>query len=355
MQKTMSFCFATVTSTGYVDQTAGLWLNLQAMHPGSPLVVCCLDDHAWNAFSPHIDDSLILVRASTVWGEANWVNLCARMTRPERAFATKAALAVWALEQGHEGVMVLDSDLLFEEPIPDLITDCLENQVLLVAARHNLRHWRKSNTFGLFSAGIVGFAAAGLRAARIWKAQAFDECRALPVDGLYNEQKYLDYLVGSFDVSIVRDIGINVSPSTLKLVNPRQNAQGRWEADDGTPIRVFHYSRSADSNLPFARSKVDLNRRGLEKLKAGLPVASMAERMAVKAPPFSLARIVRLMRLGAAWDALPVLLARLSRVMFTLHRVLTLPDLTLPERWDQAFRRKQALHLKLEDEAFPPK
>jgi len=348
-----AFCFATVTSQGYIDQTAGLWLNLREKHPDAHLVVCALDDAGYKAFSGVGGEGVTCIRASTVWGEDYWRNICARMTRSERAFSTKAALPEWVLEQGASAVMILDSDLLFLAPVQDLVEKTMAHDILLVASRHHLLNWRKSNTFGIFSAGIVGFGQSGLPAARIWRAQVFEECRSFPLDGLANEQKYLDYFLGFFDVSIVRDSGINVSPTILRLVEPRQNADGMWVANDGTPIRIYHHSRSADDRQAFAAAKQDYNLRGLARLGGGHQGTSTAERQHAAAHPLSLTRLVRALKIGFVLERLVQAQARLGRSLFDLHRTLTLGDMPLRERWHQTFHAKAKLIQALQRRAFP--
>ena len=108
-----TFGFATVSSKGYVDQTAGLILNLRTFYPDTIIVVCTLDSIAFEAFSSLEDPSLLIVSGETVWGATFWRNISARMDRAERAFATKAALSAWFLEKVATSLLLLDSDLLF--------------------------------------------------------------------------------------------------------------------------------------------------------------------------------------------------------------------------------------------------
>lgn len=344
-------CFATITSTGYIDQTAGLYLNLKEVHPDVPLVVCTLDDKSYRAFDGTYD-GLTLVKAETVWGKPFWHNLCCRSTRPELAFASKAATVSWALENIADTVIVLDSDLLFMTPTPDLIDRARSHDMLLMAARHSLENWRKSNAFGLFSAGIVGISKAGYRAAQIWKSQCFDECRPLPADGLFNEQKYLDYFVGFFDVDIVRDPGINVSATILNLVQPEQDEDRRWWTRDGTMLRIFHDSRTTSSDIPLSQMKQDFNARGLEHFSLGQKQAAGAKKQPSNTRFFSLSRLFRLFRLGNLYTSFSKLLPIGLRKAFTLYRVLTLSEFTLANRYSQAFKAKVALNNELRAKAF---
>lgn len=91
-------CFATVASHGYIDQAAGLIVNLREFYPEARIVVCALDTATERAFAEIDDANVICAPAAEVWGEVFWRNMTSRMTMPERAFASKSALAAWAVE-----------------------------------------------------------------------------------------------------------------------------------------------------------------------------------------------------------------------------------------------------------------
>lgn len=274
--------FATVTSQGYIDQTAGLAVNLHQMHPDCPLVVCALDDAGATAFAGR-PGGAVMVRAEDAWGARHWANLRLRTNRRESAYASKSAIAVHVLAQDAAAVIVLDSDLLFIEPVADLIDRATRTDVLLTAARHDLATWRKSDTYGVYSAGIVGFAQSGRRAAAIWKALCFDETRALAADGLFNEQKYLDYLPGFFATDVIRDPGVNVSATVLARHAPKRDEAGRYRTADGHPIRVFHCSTTTDKSLELARMKLDLNASAMTRLGIDVPDVRTADAAAAPA------------------------------------------------------------------------
>ena len=77
--------FATVASHNYIDQAAGLLINLRQYYPDSEIVICALDDATEQAFSRTDDQNLTCVPATTVWGEKYWRNLTCWMSIAERA------------------------------------------------------------------------------------------------------------------------------------------------------------------------------------------------------------------------------------------------------------------------------
>ncbi len=342
--------FATVASRGYIDQAAGLIVNLREFYPEARVVVCALDTATERAFAEIGDANVICAPAAEVWGEAFWHNLTSRMSVPERAFASKSALAAWAIETYDSPVLILDSDLLFLSPIDDVIESLHVYNLLLVPGRHPWRDWRKTYRFGLFSAGIIGIGPAALTMALAWRAMCFEACMATPFTGLYYEQKYLDYFVSANGLKILTDPGINVSQTLFKLLAPRRGADGIWRVGDGIPLRIYHASRSTHEGVELARMKADYNRRGLAAL--GLAETNMTSREAKTGGRFGLSALVRALHIGGALEGLAALLDGFSRRLIVLHRVLTLDDHSLHTRIVEAGRYRK-LKAILEESAYP--
>ncbi len=349
---TNSVTFATIASRGYIDQAAGLALNISEFYPEAVLEVCALDERTKEVLGSSRIPNIRCVAPETVWGSAHWYNMSCRMTMPERAFATKSALAVWTLETQRSPILLLDSDLLFLSKIDDIVESLTSHAMLLVPGRHPWQHWRKTAKFGLFSAGIIGFSPDAIAAVRAWRAMCFEACMAMPFANLYYEQKYLNYFVSQSGLRILDDTGINVSQTLMKLLAPRRNPDGAWVVGDDTPLRIYHASRSTDEDLELARIKVDYNKRGLDLL-------GMSERAGPREQKagggIGFAAIVRMLRIGSLLDALSSGLESLSRWLVTAHRVLTLPDHSLRERVAQAGASRRRLLSELEREAYQPR
>lgn len=343
--------FATVTSRGYIDQAAGMLLNLREFYPSAKLAICALDRGTEEAFARSNEANLVCIPAAEIWGEPNWRNISCRMSVPERAFASKSALLTWALERRSGPVLLLDSDLLFLARIDDIIEALGEHPLLLVPGRHPWDAWRKTASFGLFSAGIIGAGPGALNMARAWRAMCFEACMATSLSGLYYEQKYLDYFVSVDGLKIVNDAGINVSQTLLKLLAPRRLADGSWQVGDGTTLRIYHASRSTDENFELARIKADYNRRGLAAL--GLSEDRKTEREQKTGNRIGLASFARVLRVGSTIEAISRALDSFSRSLITLHRVLTLHDYTLATRFHEAFSQRRELQSALERSAYP--
>ncbi len=338
--------FATLASTGYVAHAAGLHLNLRRVHPEIPLVVGALDAGTRAAFVGHESEGLHCVDAVSLWGAECWDNMRCRMTRPERAFASKPALAEWTLLNVADAVVLLDSDLLFLDRVDDLLARFGEHSAILVPGRHPIRDWSKAHRFGLFSAGIIGLSRAALPAVRSWKALCFDNCTAMPMTGHYYEQTYLDAFVNLPGVSLVHDDGINVSQTILRRLAPHERPDGRWQSADGVRLRVFHASRSSDTAFPLYQAKMRLNDEGLAHL-------GVSDRRSRSHPGRQslVGRLVRHMHLGAALDRLARWVPRAARWSMESWRLLTVAERPLGERLFHARANKRRLVCALEHSA----
>ncbi len=343
------FCFATVASRGYIDQAAGLILNLREFYPEAKIVICALDTATERAFADTGDANVVCAPAAEVWGDVYWNNLTSRTSVPERAFASKSALAAWAAETLGSSILILDSDLLFLAAIDDVIESLSAHNLLLVPGRHPWRDWRKTQRFGLFSAGIIGIGPRALPMARAWRAMCFEACIATRFAGVYYEQKYLDYFVSAEGLKILNDPGINVSQTLLKLLAPRRAADGVWQVGDGVPLRIYHASRSTDESVELARLKADYNRRGLAAL--GLTDTKPVARETKTGNRIGLSALTRFLRIGGALEGLASLLDGFSRRLIFLHRILTADDHSLRTRIAEAGRYRQ-LKASLEENAY---
>ncbi len=341
------FCFCTVASRNYIVHAAGLWNNIREIHSSTPLVVLSLDDDTHEIFSGREEEGLISVPAEEAWGREYWHNIRMRSNVPESAYASKAALIHWILESGlAASTILLDCDVVLLAPLHDLIEQCRNHDVLLVPTRHDLASWRRSQRAGLFSAGVVGISEQATYFAAGWKAMCFEQCMVLPIDGIYNEQKYLEYLIGNADTVIVRDPGVNVSATIFNVVRPEKDEEGVWRSADGKAIRMFHVSRTTDSEFELSRMKMDHDHRALEKLDGEryLPredVAVPRERDG-KRSGITLGRLFEL--------AQGTTVRMFRRVMF-MQRMLKSREGSLMERFRGTFEGRKKLTAALWDKA----
>jgi hypothetical protein len=344
----VKFGFATVSSEGYIDHTAGLIVNLRTFYPETLIVVCTLDAVSYQAFSFWEDPHLITVSSETVWDPPFWRNISARMNRSERAFATKAALSAWCLETAVGSLLLLDSDLLFLDKVDDLIELLAKHPALLVASRHGVASWRKSQRFGLFSAGILGLTQKVINEVKLWKASCFDNCSAMPLSGLYYEQKYLDAFVNIPNIALIHDAGINISQTFLRRASVYRDDTNIWRTKDGTKIRIFHASRTSDKDLPLYKQKQLINIQGLKRIKA---VHTKTAKAKNRGTELIMAKMLRQLAIGKYITRVLRAVPTLSQNFMVIYRTITIRQFTIFGRLIETFSRKNQLSKKLHNES----
>ena len=172
---------------------------------------------------------------------------------------------------------------------------------------------------------------------------------ATKLGSLYYEQKYLDYFISVNGLYILSDPGINVSQTLLNLLQPRKNEDESWALKDGTPLRVYHCSRSTDDRLELARLKRDYNHAGMEKI--GMPMTNVPHRKVQVGTRIGLAALTRILRIGGFLDQLALHLGRFSKGLITIHRVLTLNEHSLRKRFVETFKERHILLKTLKSQA----
>ena len=243
------FGFATITSSEYVKETLGLVGNLKKLYPKYPLYICSVDNFSHNYFNVMKNRPYNFI-ASQVWEKRFWNNMKSRMLKRELAYASKPAFIYFLLKKYLDTVVLLDSDILIKSKIDDLINYSKDFSITLVAARHPLRNWQRTNTTGIFSAGVIGFSKIAICGAEWWKQECFDNTVMNAYEGFYNEQKYLDYLIGHFETKVIRDDGINVSATTINNIKPYFSKKNNcWLTKGGRKIRLFHQSRATNHKI----------------------------------------------------------------------------------------------------------
>lgn len=257
-----SFCFCTVASKNYIAHAAGLFANLREIYPHCKFIIGAIDDETHFFFNDSNFSNLLSVTSNILWGEEYWENMKCRMNTPELAYATKSALAHWCLVNDFNATLLLDADVVVLSEINDLINDCKTYDLVLVPTHHKLPSWKRTQRAGIFSAGVIGCSNGALQSIKAWMMMCFEECTILPIAGLYNEQKYLELLVGHQNTKIVIDHGINLSATTFSRFKPELKADGLWYTKDGDMVRIFHVSRTTCSDFPLSKTKEVYNNNG---------------------------------------------------------------------------------------------
>jgi hypothetical protein len=164
-------------------------------------------------------------------------------------WSLKPVFMSYLLENGFEKVLYVDADLFFFHEFAFLF-DALDAASILLTP-----HWNNSDplvneqsfvslfTCGIFNAGFVGASREGLPALRWWSRACHYKMGALPLQGIYDDQRYLDVLPVKFEnVHIIRHWGCNVATWNLRECG-RIPVNGQVLINGTYPIIFIHMNR----------------------------------------------------------------------------------------------------------------
>ena len=165
----------------------------------------------------------------------------------ELATAAKPALLAHLLEDGGTATY-LDPDIKVYAPLGDALTAAAEAGIALTphclhpVPRDGLetseRTIRLAGTFNL------GFVSVGQRARpflRWWHERLRHEAVVDVADGLFTDQRWVDWVPSLFEHTVLRDPGLNVAYWNAHERDVRRDEDGRLLAGPG-PLRFFHFS-----------------------------------------------------------------------------------------------------------------
>jgi hypothetical protein len=157
----------------------------------------------------------------------------------------------------YDKVIYLDSDLFFYND-PQFLFELLDvNRVILTP------HWRCADkpekdlinfkwnfTDGIYNAGFIGVNKSGIEVMNFWANLCRVACEVNHLDGLHDDQKYLDILHSRFDgIGVVRHKGCNVADWNLTDCERIVDIKGNVLINGEYPIIFIHFTFSMMVNI----------------------------------------------------------------------------------------------------------
>jgi len=240
-----SFAACTIIARNYIAHARVLAESIAAHHPGEKLAVLVVDAHAGSvaAESDHIE---LLEPADIGFTPRPYRRLAAIYDARELSTAVKPQLLRHMLDSGREAVAFFDPDIALFEPLSDLAE--LGRSHGIVLTPHTMapvpRDGLKPSDREILSAGVynLGFIAVGQRARSFldwWDERLRRDCLVAVEQGLFVDQRWVDFVPSLFPHLILRDETVNVA---------YWNLHGRmltWDGGyrvNGEPLRFFHFS-----------------------------------------------------------------------------------------------------------------
>jgi glycosyltransferase involved in cell wall biosynthesis len=245
----------TICASNYLAQASVLGASLVRQHPGMKLVVFLLDEPPQAAPAP---EHLVLLSSRLALSPAEWNHRRCYYDILEFATSIKPACLLYLLGQGARRAVYFDPDIKLLHPLSFLLDESEAETLLLTP--HILTplpgDGHAPTDLIIMRAGLynLGFAAVrnGPRLQeflRWWDAHLHLMCRVDFAQGLFTDQKWMDFAPVLFEAAqVVRDPGYNVAYWNLHERTPRKTAAG-WQvlcADNTAHHLVFYHFSGFD-------------------------------------------------------------------------------------------------------------
>lgn len=242
--------FTTVITNSFIPRAMVMAKSVKKHNPHSKVVVCLVEEDIpkttvnLNTFF----DDIILAKEL---GFSNFYRFIFQYSQFEGANACKAQLLIRLLEaySKHDYFVFLDADTKVFGPFDELLEHLGTNEIVIsphfisIDADDPFAHLETIHSSGIFNTGLYAIKR-GPESSKFlhWWAKILSKhCYRNPFRGMWNEQKWLDLLPGTFDFNILKDPGYNVGGWNFHERLLTAEDQGRYLVN-GKPLRLFHFS-----------------------------------------------------------------------------------------------------------------
>jgi hypothetical protein len=239
--------FCTIVTTSFVPYARVLAASLARHHDARKLIVLVMD--ADDRLDP-AHEPFTLVQPSDlepVLPAAEFARMTVMYNGKELATALKPFLLEHLLDGGAPSAVFVDPDIEVFSRLDDLEEAAVAHGVVLVPhclAPIPLDGETPTETtiqrYGIFNGGLLGVSPAGRPFLGWLGARLLRDCISAPEQGLFVDQRWLDFVPAYFDHLVLRDPTVDVAYWNLHERDVVR-VEGRWEVA-GRPLRCFHFS-----------------------------------------------------------------------------------------------------------------
>lgn len=247
----------TVVARNYLAHARVLARSIERHHPGSRTCVLVLDD-VEREVGRSAEPFEVLHPADIGLRDADFAEMAAMYSVLELATAVKPWLLLHLLDSATV-VVYLDPDILVTAPLDDVVE--LGRDGAIVLTPHTLapipRDGLLPGELDILRSGTynLGFLAVSRKSRNFlvwWQERLRTDCVVQLEQGLFVDQRWMDFAPSYFDVAILRDPTLNVAYWNLHE-RPLALSGDCYEVD-GRPLRFFHFS-GFDPDTPHLLSK----------------------------------------------------------------------------------------------------
>jgi len=237
----------TIIARNYLPAARVLARSFRSHHPTGRLFVLVLDDPL-DEMDGGTEPFEVLHLSDLEIERAELRHMAASYSVMEFATAVKPWLLHSLLRQGGTlSVLYLDPDIQVFHPLDELTHLAEEHGIVLtphVTAPMPRDHKMTSETSilasGIYNLGFVGVSNGGAPFLQFWMERLRRECIVDPGNMRFVDQRWVDFVPGIFDCTILRDPTFNVAYWNLDHRDLRFNGES-YQIDD-IPLHFFHFS-----------------------------------------------------------------------------------------------------------------
>jgi glycosyltransferase involved in cell wall biosynthesis/SAM-dependent methyltransferase len=247
----------TIIAQNYLAQARVLANSVSTHHKGERLQVLVIDVEPATDYSTEPFDLISPVELGLPQDE--FQKMAAMYEVTELATAVKPWLLGLLLERGAMAVVYLDPDTELYSDLSQLGALAVANDIVLIP--HTLRPIPEDglrptptdvSQSGVYNLGFLAVGAGARPFLDWWSTRLSRDCVVAPEEGLFVDQRLMDFVPGYFRHHVHRDAGYNVAYWNLHERSVSWTGQGYEVA--GEPLRFFHFS-GYDARFPDQLSK----------------------------------------------------------------------------------------------------
>lgn len=254
----------TIVARNYLPQARVLAASFLAAHPTTGFSTLVVD--GTDADRLHTDVGEVVLIDDLGLDRTEWHPMAAMYTVMEFATALKPALLRWILSgrPSVEAVAYIDPDVHVRQEFDDVFSHAVTSGIALTP--HVLHpmprdgHMPSETTImqaGIFNLGFICVGRSGLPMLDWWHERMRTDAVVDFDNGLFTDQRWIDWVPALFGAHIERDPGLNVAYWNLHERPLTIDGRGEFRAADAL-LRFFHFS-GFDPTEPWRLSKYDGN------------------------------------------------------------------------------------------------
>jgi hypothetical protein len=241
MSTKVAYC--TVLTKAFVPRAVALQKSIRHHCPDALFIYYCVDN-ATAAQLQALDLDRAMIVAPAVYETEQLGRLKTILKTNEYCWSCKPVVLRHALNSydGLDWAVWLDADMFVFGKLDQALADAGEADVALTPHAFSLPEFKRYEpVVGRFNAGFVAFrnSQGGRAALDWWLTRCLEGCPAVPIDGKYADQKYLDEIPVKFSRVAELHSGVNAAP--WNIFDKKIESRGGQIVISGYPLLLYHF------------------------------------------------------------------------------------------------------------------